>query len=146
MFENHWHKEGYKDEKEEQEFFNEGWEWIKNYYKKYIDGQYIQAEAIELYFQLPIGNDYVMIGYLDRLQKNPDGTFRPTPMVDYYLKIAETLDCEIQNRNLELSVNREAAKAADPRIKNIIINTNTKNNWSQKGGLDIMQYFRHKKF
>ncbi|MBW8016662.1 MAG: lipopolysaccharide heptosyltransferase II [Planctomycetes bacterium] len=53
-------------------------------------------------------------------QKNPDGTFRPAPMVDYYLKIAETLGCEIQNRNLELSVNREAASTADLRIKNII--------------------------
>ena len=75
MYERNWHSEGYKDAAEEQRYFEDGWRWLENYYKKYIDGQYIQAEALELYFQLPIGNDYVVIGYMDRLQKNPDGTY-----------------------------------------------------------------------
>jgi heptosyltransferase-2 len=53
-------------------------------------------------------------------EKNPDGTFKPAPMVDYYLKIAEKLGCEIQDRNLELSINQQDAESLPPDIKNII--------------------------
>ena len=52
--------------------------------------------------------------------KNPDGTFKPAPMVDYYLKIAEMLGCEIRDRNLELSVNQKDAEGLPPQLKNII--------------------------
>lgn len=76
MYEKHWHSEGYKNEQEESEYFEQGWNWVKNYYDKFINGQYIRAHAVEFYFQLPIGNDYVINGFIDRLQKNRDGTFQ----------------------------------------------------------------------
>jgi hypothetical protein len=97
MYEKHWHSEGYKDEIEEQEYFENGWEWISNFYKKYYDGNFIKAYAVELYFQLPIGDDYVIIGFLDRLQKNPDGTFE---IFDYKtdpkLRTQEEVDNDLQ--------------------------------------------------
>ncbi|NLB35006.1 MAG: PD-(D/E)XK nuclease family protein, partial [Elusimicrobia bacterium] len=97
MFEENWHSEGYRDAEEEAEYKKNGWEWIKNYYHKYIDGQYKQAWDIELYFQLPIGNDYVVIGYIDRLEKNDDGTFT---ILDYKtdpkLRTQEEVDDDMQ--------------------------------------------------
>lgn len=97
MYKNHWHREGYKDEQEEREFFENGWNWMENYYKKYIDGQYIKAEAVEFYFQLPIGNDYVIDGYIDRLHKNSDSTYE---IFDYKtdpkLRTQEEVDKDLQ--------------------------------------------------
>ena len=52
--------------------------------------------------------------------KDPDGKFKPAPMVDYYLKIAEKLGCEIQDRNLELSVSNENSETLPTAIKNIL--------------------------
>jgi len=76
IFEKHWHSEGYPTAEMEQQYFNEGWKWVENYWKKFIDGQYRPAHAVELFFQLPIGNDYVVIGYIDRIDKSPDGKFQ----------------------------------------------------------------------
>lgn len=56
--------------------------------------------------------------------KNPDGTFKPAPMVDYYLKIAETLGCKIQDRSLELSVSDDDKQTLPEDIKNIINSDN----------------------
>lgn len=52
--------------------------------------------------------------------KNLDGTFKPAPMVDYYLKIAETLGCEINNKNLELSISQKDTDSLPAQIKEII--------------------------
>ncbi len=97
MYENNWHREGYKNEEEEMEYKKKGWEWLVNYYNKYIDGRYIQAYAVEKYFQLPIGKEYVIIGYIDRLQKNPDGSFE---ILDYKtdpkLRTEEQLSKDLQ--------------------------------------------------
>ncbi|MEA3507039.1 MAG: PD-(D/E)XK nuclease family protein, partial [Elusimicrobiota bacterium] len=80
MFESNWHSEGYRTQEEEAEYKKKGLEWCLKYYDKYIDGQYIPAYGIEFYFQLPIGNDYVIIGYIDRLEKRKDGSFH---ILDY---------------------------------------------------------------
>ena len=52
--------------------------------------------------------------------KNPDGTFKPAPMVDYYLKIAGMLGCETRDRNLEITVSQKDAEALPVQIKNVI--------------------------
>ncbi|MFH1415954.1 MAG: PD-(D/E)XK nuclease family protein, partial [Elusimicrobiota bacterium] len=97
MYENRWHREGYKNELEEREFFDNGWDWLEKYYVKYVEGQFIPAHEVEIYFQLPIGNDYVMNGYLDRLQKNSDGTYE---IFDYKtdpkLRTQEEVDRDLQ--------------------------------------------------
>lgn len=43
-------------------------------------------------------------------EKGPDGTFKPGPMISYYLAIAETLGCEIDDRKMTLSVEPGLAK------------------------------------
>jgi putative RecB family exonuclease len=76
-----WISSGYSSEKEEQEYFESGRQWLINYYNKFVKGQYIPAYATEEYFEIPIGkNKHVMIGYIDRIQKNLDGTFE---ILDY---------------------------------------------------------------
>ncbi len=49
--------------------------------------------------------------------KNPDGTFKPASMVDYYLKIAEAIGCQTQDRNLELSINQQDTKTIPSQIQ-----------------------------
>ncbi|MBN2406517.1 MAG: PD-(D/E)XK nuclease family protein [Elusimicrobia bacterium] len=97
MYENHWHSEGYRDVQEERKFFEDGWKWVSSFYKKYYDGHYLKAAGVELYFQLPIGDDYIIIGYIDRLQKNLDGTYE---ILDYKtdpkLRTQEELDKDLQ--------------------------------------------------
>ena len=97
MFERNWHSEGYRDEAEEMKYKRDGWQWCKNYYLKYIDGKFKPAYAVELYFQLPIGDDYVVIGYIDRIEKNDDGTFT---IVDYKtdpkMRTQEEVDNDVQ--------------------------------------------------
>ena len=76
-----WISLGYKSEKEEQEYFESGKQWLINYYNKFVKGQYIPAYATEDYFEIPIGkNKHVMIGYIDRVQRNLDGSFE---ILDY---------------------------------------------------------------
>jgi len=52
--------------------------------------------------------------------KDNDGKFKPAPMVDYYLKIAETLGCQTQQRNLELSVSQTDKDSLPDELKKII--------------------------
>ncbi|MBC8377926.1 MAG: lipopolysaccharide heptosyltransferase II, partial [Planctomycetes bacterium] len=43
--------------------------------------------------------------------RNEDGAFQPTPMIDYYLKIAETLGSHIDNKKTKLSIRPEDTEA-----------------------------------
>lgn len=52
--------------------------------------------------------------------KNPDGTFKPASMVDYYLKVAEVLGCETKDKRLELSINQKDADSLPVKIKEVI--------------------------
>jgi putative RecB family exonuclease len=97
MYLKHWHSEGYKDTDEEAGYFEDGWKWLEEYYAGYIDGKYIKADKVEFYFQLPIGDSYVIIGYLDRLQKNPDGTYEVFDYkTDPKLRTQEEVDKDLQ--------------------------------------------------
>ncbi len=97
IFEDNWHSEGYRSIEEEERYKKDGWQWSSKYYDKFIDGNYIPAEAVELYFQLPIGNDYVIIGYIDRLEKRPDGSYH---ILDYKtdpkMRSQEAIDNDLQ--------------------------------------------------
>jgi len=80
-FEKHWHREGFVDDAEEQSYKERGREMVIKYFKRYIDnGKYRPAYAIEEYFEIPIGKTAVMLGFIDRVDKLPDGTFQ---ILDY---------------------------------------------------------------
>ncbi len=81
LYDKFWISAGYKTPQEEKEYYLNGRQWLINYYEKFVKEKFITAYATEEYFELPIGkNTHVMIGYIDRIQKNPDGTFE---ILDY---------------------------------------------------------------
>ncbi|MCS7227460.1 MAG: PD-(D/E)XK nuclease family protein [Endomicrobia bacterium] len=93
-----WISSGYKSIEEEQEYYKKGKEWLINYYEKFVKGKYIPAYLTEEYFELPIGdNTHVMIGYIDRVQRNTDGSFE---IIDYKtdpkIRTQEEVDKDLQ--------------------------------------------------
>jgi heptosyltransferase-2 len=62
---------------------------------------------------------WLLTNKIDPLKKS-DGTFKPASMVDYYLRIAETIGCDTTSRNLELSVNDQDASTIPPQIQGIL--------------------------
>jgi putative RecB family exonuclease len=98
LYDENWISAGYTSEEEEQEYYKNGKEWITNYYNKFVKGKYIKAYSVEEYFELPIGKGkHVMIGFYDRIQKNPDGTFE---ILDYKtdpkVRTQEEVDKDLQ--------------------------------------------------
>lgn len=68
--------EGYRDEEEKKKYYQKGVEQITLYHKHYCaDGKYHPAWQIEAYFEVPLGRNAVMTGFVDRIDKNDDGTF-----------------------------------------------------------------------
>jgi len=55
-----------------------------------------------------------------RPAKLPDGSFRPMPMVDYYLAIASWLGADIENRKLELSIDTEDTKSMQNKLPEVV--------------------------
>ena len=73
--------EGYRDEKEKKTYYDKGVEQITKYHKHYCaDGKYRPAYSIEDYFEVPLGKNAVMNGFVDRIDKLDDGTYE---ILDY---------------------------------------------------------------
>jgi RecB family exonuclease len=73
--------EGYRDEKEKKTYYDKGVEQITRYHKHYCaDGKYRPAYSIEDYFEVPLGKNAVMNGFVDRIDKLDDGTYE---ILDY---------------------------------------------------------------
>jgi len=53
-------------------------------------------------------------------QRYPCGTYKPSPMIDYYLKIANAIGCETSNRKMELSVDESELSSLNEKIKEMI--------------------------
>lgn len=73
--------EGYRDEKEKNTYYDKGIEQLTKYYNHYCsDGRYQPAYAIEEYFEVPLGKNAVMNGFIDRIDKLEDGSYE---ILDY---------------------------------------------------------------
>ncbi|MBI4178070.1 PD-(D/E)XK nuclease family protein [bacterium] len=73
LYHEHWIGRGYDSKQHEEETKREAEGWMRNYYDKYVKGKFRRAYAVEEYFELPLGR-HVIIGYIDRLEQNDDGT------------------------------------------------------------------------
>ncbi|MBI2571636.1 MAG: PD-(D/E)XK nuclease family protein [Candidatus Schekmanbacteria bacterium] len=83
MFHETWklHRLGYANPEEEEKYFKEGLDMLRKYYQRFVAGQpFRKAEAIEAFFELPIGRRGLMNGYIDRIDLLPDGT---REVIDY---------------------------------------------------------------
>ena len=58
-----------------------------NYHEHFIKGKFKKATR-EPYFELPVGEDFVTIGFIDRIEKLPDGTYE---VIDYKTERASAL-------------------------------------------------------
>lgn len=80
LYEKRWISKGWPSPEEERKTFEEGRQWLTRYYGKFIDGKFLPAWAAEPYFELPVGDGHTMIGFIDRIEKRPDGTYE---VIDY---------------------------------------------------------------
>ena len=48
------------------------------------------------------------------------GSFKPSPMIDYYLQIAEAVGCVTDNRTMELTVSEDDFSSLNDKLKEII--------------------------
>jgi len=97
-----WHPVGYKDQKQEEEYFKMGLEWLKAWYPLFAKGKWKRAYKVEPYFEMPlsgpkIGRGHVMVGFIDRIEENADGSFS---IYDYktdpILRTQEEMDQDLQ--------------------------------------------------
>ena len=72
---------GYRDQEEARTYHQHGVEMIEKYYASFVAKTgYRPAHSVEEYFELPLGRNVVMTGYIDRIDRREDGTFE---IVDY---------------------------------------------------------------
>lgn len=65
---------GYRSAEEEKLYYDEGVKMLKMFHCRFVENQpFIPATNIESYFELPVGNDAVMTGFIDRIDKLPKG-------------------------------------------------------------------------
>ncbi len=75
------HLEGYRDEAEKEKYYQQGVDQITRYHRHYCaDGKFKPAWAIEAYFEVPLGKNAVMTGFIDRIDELDDGTYE---ILDY---------------------------------------------------------------
>ncbi|HOY68787.1 MAG TPA: PD-(D/E)XK nuclease family protein [Candidatus Ozemobacteraceae bacterium] len=75
------HREGYGSEEVEERYRQDGIRQLKMYYERFIrNAEFGPAHSIEDYFEIPCGQYAVMTGFIDRIDRLPDGTYE---ILDY---------------------------------------------------------------
>jgi len=76
-----WYSEGFPPDEEESARQNVR-KWLSDYHDRFVKGRYQKAYMLEPYFELPLGggSDHALVGYIDRVDKNEDGT---VSVIDY---------------------------------------------------------------
>jgi len=75
------HPAGYRDQEEARSYHQHGVEMIKKFHASFVAKTgYRPAYSVEEYFELPLGKNVVMTGYIDRIDQGEDGSYE---IVDY---------------------------------------------------------------
>ncbi|HOT29219.1 MAG TPA: PD-(D/E)XK nuclease family protein [Candidatus Ozemobacteraceae bacterium] len=75
------HREGYGTAEAEEKYRQDGIRQLKMYYERFIRNcEFRPAHSIEDYFEIPCGKYAVMTGFIDRIDRLPDGTYE---ILDY---------------------------------------------------------------
>jgi len=98
-----WVPRGYESPQQEEKYFNDGLKWLQNYYHKYGNPKlWRRAWKVEPYFEVElsgprIGAGHIVVGFIDRLEENPDGTYT---IYDYktdpIMRTQEDVDKDLQ--------------------------------------------------
>jgi len=101
-YEKNWEGGGYESPEQEESFFNEGLEWMKDYYEDHVKGQWKKAWKTEPYFEAPfqgphIGAGHLLVGNIDRIESNDDGSYSIYDYkTDTILRTQEEVDSDLQ--------------------------------------------------
>ncbi|HPP88134.1 MAG TPA: PD-(D/E)XK nuclease family protein, partial [bacterium] len=73
---------GYQNADEKKRYYDKGKQMLINYYNRFVGDpkNFKPAHSMEAYFELPLGNNVIMNGYIDRIDKLDDGSFE---ILDY---------------------------------------------------------------
>ncbi|MBU4310821.1 PD-(D/E)XK nuclease family protein [bacterium] len=97
LYNKHWIPIGYRNKEEERRYYQDGLKMVKDYYQKFIKKGFQRARYLEKYFELPIGEKAIMIGYMDRVDELPDSSHI---LIDYKTEprqpTQEDLDNDLQ--------------------------------------------------
>lgn len=66
------------------------------------------------------GRSWLLTDRINRFYEN--GRFRPTYMVDYYLRLCTEMGCEVHSKELELFINKESQRRVDEIFKDCKLN------------------------
>ncbi|HWA52251.1 MAG TPA: ATP-dependent DNA helicase [Patescibacteria group bacterium] len=105
LFKKNWIHEGFLDKKQNQEFFDKGKKYLKDFYKLQFDKNKLPT-FLEQDFVIPISKDLKVGGRIDRVDKLPDGTIE---IWDYKTGMNVPTQKEI-DRNLQLTIYALAAQ------------------------------------
>lgn len=97
LYQENWVNAGYTSKEEEERYYQDGLKIVKDYYQHFIKGKYRPAKYLEEYFELPIGKQAIMIGFMDRVDELSDGSHI---LIDYKteprMPTQEDLDRDLQ--------------------------------------------------
>lgn len=98
-YEENWCNYGYSNGQEMMDYYYKGVDILKKFYEYEIKKKSTILYC-EDYFDIDIGEDFVLRGTVDRIDKNEDGSFK---VIDYKLGLEENGESVIKN-NLQLSI------------------------------------------
>ncbi len=94
-------REGYSTPEIEERYRQDGIRQLTLYYHRFIENKDFQpAHSIEDYFEIPCGKYAVMTGFIDRIDKLPDGTFE---ILDYKTEPTDRTQAEV-DKDKQLSI------------------------------------------
>lgn len=95
------HREGYGSAEAEEKYRQDGIRQLKMYYERFIRNcEFAPAHSIEDYFEIPCGKYAVMTGFIDRIDRLPDGTYE---ILDYKTEPTMRTQEEV-DRDKQLSI------------------------------------------
>jgi len=92
---------GYRDSEEEERYRLQARNQLEKFFNRFVKNQKFKpAYCIEKYFELPVGDDSIMTGFIDRIDKLPDGGYI---VLDYKTEPTDRTQ-EAVDRDLQLTL------------------------------------------